>query len=58
MSEFKVSSNHTGTLFYSKIGTGNRPYRIRFQSFQQGIVHNKHLIEELDQIHTNYNVFK
>jgi len=32
-----MTVNRTGNLFYSKIGEGNKPFRVRFKSFQQEI---------------------
>lgn len=59
MLNFKVSENKTGTVFYSRRGEGaNKPYRVRFKSFQLGRFDNRHLMEDLDQMHNNYNVFK
>jgi len=38
MSDFKISENKTGTLFYSRpVEAYNRPYRVRFKSFQLGL---------------------
>jgi hypothetical protein len=59
MSEVKISANRTGTVFYSKIGDNHaKGYRVRFRSFHQGMLDNHPLIEELDQMHNNYNIFK
>lgn len=59
MNEFKISENRTGTLFYTRIGEGqNKPYRVRFKSFQLGVYENRPLIESLENLQNNYNVFK
>lgn len=44
MIDQKTSANKTGTLFYTKVGDGNKPYRVRFRSFQQGLFENRGLI--------------
>ena len=59
MSLQKVSHNQTGTLFYTKVAEGdNKPYRVRFRSFHLGVYENREKVEDLQNMQTNYNLFK
>jgi hypothetical protein len=58
MADIKATENKTGTLFYTKIREGTPSFRVRFRSFQQVLLENKEIKEELSQMEVNYNYFK
>lgn len=58
MAEIKATENKTGTLFYTKIREGTPSFRVRFRSFQQVLLENKEIKDELSQMEVNYNYFK
>lgn len=58
MNSEKISVNQTGTLFYTKYSYNSNGFRVRFKSFNMSVYDNREKLTQLDELYSNYALFK